>query len=76
MKTGFYEVKPGNQSFTRLCIAWYFWSICFAGSAWILYVFGKMAIDDVVIRNKWFTLTEIEKIYNSGAGKYYPFTGQ
>jgi len=39
-KVGFFEDSNGNQSFTRLSIAWYFWTICLFGSLWVLYIFG------------------------------------
>lgn len=42
----FLEEKAGVKSFTRLSIAWYFWSICFPGSLWVLYVLG-----DAVMRS-------------------------
>ncbi len=51
-KVKFLEEKPGVKSFTRLNIAWYFWTICVPGSLWVLYVLGEMAL------NKDLTVTD------------------
>lgn len=47
-KVDFLEEKPGVKSFTRLSIAWYFWTICVPGSAWILYVLGTTILNSTL----------------------------
>lgn len=47
--TGFFEVTPGNKSFVRLNIAWYFWTICAPCSLALIGVFCYLIVKCQVI---------------------------